>query len=206
MPETRKGLTAAQRFAKRAFDLLLAVFGLALTFWIILIVWLLASLETYKNGFFCQARVGRNGRIFKVIKIRTMGDVQGINSPVTTLTDQRITRLGRIWRWARIDELPQLINVLKGDMSFVGPRPDVPGYADKLSGKDRIILSVRPGITGPATLKYQDEEILLEARENPEKYNDEVLWPDKVRLNRAYVENWSFLKDLRYIWQTVVKA
>ncbi|MGM0760450.1 MAG: sugar transferase, partial [Thermodesulfobacteriota bacterium] len=104
----------------------------------------------------------------------------------------------------KIDALPQLINALKGDMSFVGPRPDVPGYADLLEGEDRVILSVRPGITGPATLHYRDEEALLAEQDDPEAYNRDVIWPDKVRLNREYVENWSFRKDLQYIWQTVV--
>jgi lipopolysaccharide/colanic/teichoic acid biosynthesis glycosyltransferase len=99
-----------------------------------------------------------------------------------------------------------LINVLKGDMSFVGPRPDVPGYADRLEGEDRIVLSVRPGITGPATLKYRNEENLLAEQENPRQYNDEVLWPDKVRLNREYVRNWSFGTDFRYIWKTIVSG
>lgn len=198
------GLSTAQAFGKRFFDFLGAAFGLAVTFWIILPAWVLATLDTRKNGFFTQERVGRNKMIFQVIKIRTMCEVPGVKTTVTTGIDQRITRLGRFWRRTKIDELPQLINVLKGDMSFVGPRPDVPGYADKLKGKDRIILSVRPGITGPATLKYRDEEALLAEQNNPEQYNDEVLWPDKVRLNREYVENWSFFGDLRYIWLTIV--
>uniref|UniRef100_UPI0025BFCAE4 sugar transferase n=1 Tax=Aquisalimonas sp. TaxID=1872621 RepID=UPI0025BFCAE4 len=102
-----------------------------------------------------------------------------------------------------LDELPQLINVLKGDMSFVGPRPDVPAFADTLAGEDRIILSVRPGITGPATLKYRDEETLLAEADDPEAYNSEVIYPDKVRINREYV-HWSFWRDLLDIWRTVV--
>jgi lipopolysaccharide/colanic/teichoic acid biosynthesis glycosyltransferase len=198
-----KGLTVPQAALKRGFDFFGAAFGLALTIWIILPAWVLASVDTRRNGFFSQERVGRDGRIFRVIKVRTMRDVPGMDSTVTTGSDQRITRLGRLWRRTKIDELPQLINVLKGDMSFVGPRPDVPGYADRLQGDDRVILSVRPGITGPATLKYRDEEALLAAQPNPETYNDEVLWPDKVRLNREYVENWSFWQDMRYIWKTV---
>ena len=174
---------------------------------------------------------------------------------VTTDHDPRITRLGRLFRKTKLDELPQLIHVLFGQMSFVGPRPDVPGYADKLKGEgtgvggldsgagsqtsrikkllyrfrpkvyppffwravfgnhrcpkseggDRIILSVRPGITGPATLKYRDEEALLAAQDNPQRYNDQVLWPDKVRLNRQYVENWSFLGDIRLILKTLTR-
>jgi lipopolysaccharide/colanic/teichoic acid biosynthesis glycosyltransferase len=202
MTETR-GLSPGQSALKHGFDFFGAAFGLALTIWIILPAWVLASVDTRGNGFFMQKRVGRDGRVFRVIKVRTMRDVPGMDSTVTTGSDQRITRLGRLWRRTKIDELPQLINVLKGDMSFVGPRPDVPGYADRLQGDDRVVLSVRPGITGPATLKYRDEEALLAAQPNPETYNDEVLWPDKVRLNREYVENWSFCQDMRYIWKTV---
>lgn len=198
-----KGLTPLQIVLKRGFDFLGAAFGLSLTIWIILPAWVLASIDTRKNGFFTQDRVGRNGNTFRVIKIRTMREVPGVNTTVTTGRDQRITSLGRFWRKSKIDELPQLINVLKGDMSFVGPRPDVPGYADKLAGDDRLVLSVRPGITGPATLKYRHEELLLADQEDPERYNDEVLWPDKVRINREYVATWSFWKDIKYIFQTI---
>lgn len=189
---------------KRSFDLLLSLFGLLATWWLILFAWIFASLDTRKNGFFNQDRVGKDGRMFQVIKIRTMREIPGMYTTVTTGSDQRITSLGRFWRKTKIDELPQLINVLKGDMSFVGPRPDVPGYADKLEGKDRIVLTVRPGITGPATLKYRNEEELLAAQDDPERFNREVIWPDKVRINREYVENWSFWKDMVYIWRTVI--
>ena len=188
---------------KRSFDFAGAAVGLIATSWILLPAWLLAFLDTRANGFFIQERIGQSGKIFRVIKLRTMRNVPGIDTTVTTGRDQRITALGRFWRTTKIDELPQLINVLKGDMSFVGPRPDGPGYADALEGQDRIVLSVRPGITGPATLKYRDEESLLAAQDDPEAYNWEVIWPDKVRLNREYVENWSFGKDLKYIWKTV---
>jgi lipopolysaccharide/colanic/teichoic acid biosynthesis glycosyltransferase len=203
MLDSVETLSPLQAALKRGFDFLGAAFGLALTIWIILPAWVLASIDTRKNGFFTQDRVGRDGRIFRVIKIRTMREIPGMSTTVTTGRDQRITPLGRFWRKSKIDELPQLINVFKGDMSFVGPRPDVPGYADRLQGDDRIVLSVRPGITGPATLKYRDEEALLAEQADPERYNNEVLWPDKVRINREYVENWSFLGDVRYIWETV---
>jgi lipopolysaccharide/colanic/teichoic acid biosynthesis glycosyltransferase len=103
-----------------------------------------------------------------------------------------------------LDELPQLLNILLGHMSFVGPRPDVPGYADRLEGEDRVILTVRPGLTGPATLKYRNEEDLLARSDDPAKYNDEVIYPDKVRINRAYVLDYSFAKDMRYLLQTLV--
>ncbi len=125
---------------------------------------------------------------------------------MTTLGDPRITPLGRRLRHWKVDELPQLFNVLVGQMSFVGPRPDVPGFADVLSGEERVILSVRPGITGPATLKYRDEELLLAAMEDPERYNREVIFPDKVRLNHDYVLHWSFTMDLVYLWRTIFPA
>jgi lipopolysaccharide/colanic/teichoic acid biosynthesis glycosyltransferase len=132
-----------------------------------------------------------------------MRPVQGVETVVTTDQDPRITPLGRFWRKTKIDELPQLINVLKGDMSFVGPRPDVPGFADRLVGEERLLLSIRPGITGPATLKYRNEEQILMEVDDPEKYNREVIFPDKVRINLEYIREHSFWKDLKYIWMTV---
>ena len=197
-------LNPRQAFIKRSFDLALSVAGLLATCWIILPAWVLASLDTKASGFFIQQRIGRHGKPFALIKLRTMRLEKSPSTYVTTSQDPRITCLGRFWRRSKIDELPQLINVLKGDMSFVGPRPDMPGYADRLQGKDRVILALRPGITGPATLKYRDEETLLAQAENPQAYNDEVIWPDKVRINREYAEGWSFSKDLQYIWKTVI--
>ncbi len=197
------GLSRSQAALKRCFDFLGAAAGLMLTCWIILPAWLLATLDTGTNGFFTQERVGRDGRIFRVVKLRTMRPNAAVGTTVTTARDSRITPLGRFFRRNRIDELPQLFNVLVGHMSFVGPRPDVAGYADTLEGEDRIILSVRPGITGPATLKYRNEESLLAQAPDPEAYNREVIWPDKVRLNRDYVRNWSFRRDLYYVWKTL---
>jgi lipopolysaccharide/colanic/teichoic acid biosynthesis glycosyltransferase len=127
-----------------------------------------------------------------------------ISSTVTTANDARITTLGGIFRKLKIDELPQLINVFLGQMSFVGPRPDVPGFADRLQDEERCILSIRPGITGPATLKYRYEEQLLAAQDDPERYNEEVIWPDKVRINLDYIRTWSLAKDIRYIWHTIL--
>ena len=199
------GLSGSQAALKRGFDLLTATLGLALTFWLIGLAWLLASWSTGANGFFTQERVGRGGRRFRVIKLRTMRVDPAVATTVTTSADARITPFGRFLRRTRIDELPQLVNVLKGDMSFVGPRPDVPGFADVLEGADRVILSVRPGITGPATLAYRDEEGTLAEVDDPQAYNRDVIWPEKVRLNRAYVENWSFRKDLACLWQTVAR-
>lgn len=198
-----KGLTYSQASAKRVFDILVSSIGLLLTSWILLPSWVVASLDTRSNGFFIQKRVGRWGRIFKVAKLRTMRPVSGITTTITTASDARITSLGRFFRKTKIDEIPQLFNVLKGDMSFVGPRPDVPGFADVLSGEDRIVLSVRPGITGPATLKYRNEELLLAFQDDPESYNADVIWPDKIVLNRLYIQNWSFKQDFQYILLTL---
>jgi lipopolysaccharide/colanic/teichoic acid biosynthesis glycosyltransferase len=204
MPEKRIGLTPAQAFYKRAFDVMGAVGGLLLTGWIILLAFIAATIDTRANGFFTQQRVGRLGRVISIVKIRTMRNIEGLNTTVTTDRDLRITTLGRFFRKTKIDELPQLFNVLIGQMSFVGPRPDVSGFADRLQGDDRIILTVRPGITGPATLEYRNEETLLSRQKDPERYNREVIFPDKLRLNRAYVENYSFCKDIIYIFQTIL--
>ena len=125
-------------------------------------------------------------------------------SSVSVAGEARITQLGAKLRKYKLDELPELWDVLIGNMSFVGPRPDVPGYADQLQGEDRIILSLRPGITGPATLKYRNEEELLATVENPVQYNNEVIYPDKVRINRYYAEHYSFMDDLKMIFCTVL--
>ena len=127
-----------------------------------------------------------------------------IDTNITSSNGMRITNSGAFYRNAKIDELPQLWNVLIGQMSFVGPRPDVLGYADRLQGEDRIILSLRPGITGPAQLAYKNEEEVLANQNDPVKYNDEIIWPDKVRINREYIGNYSFFKDFYYIWKTIV--
>jgi lipopolysaccharide/colanic/teichoic acid biosynthesis glycosyltransferase len=196
-------LTLQQRWLKRVFDITIAVIGLLLTSWIILLAWVASTVTTGYSGFFTQKRIGRYGRPFYVIKLRTMKVLQEPGTTVTTDNDPRITPLGKLFRKTKIDELPQLLNVLVGDMSLVGPRPDVPGFADMLEGDDRIVLSVRPGITGPATLKYRNEEEILAAQEDPEAYNREVIYPDKVKINREYVEHYSFAKDLRYILHTI---
>jgi len=124
-------------------------------------------------------------------------------SSVSVRGESRITPLGAVLRKYKLDELPELWNVFIGDMSFVGPRPDVPGYADKLVGDDKRILQLRPGITGPASLKYRNEEELLAQQSDPQKYNDEVLFPDKVKINLQYLDNWSFWGDVRYIIETI---
>lgn len=152
---------------------------------------------------FKQKRVGQDGKLFTMYKFRSM-TVSHSGSSVSVAGESRITPLGAKLRKYKLDELPELWNVLKGDMSFVGPRPDVPGYADKLEGHDRNILKLKPGITGPASLKYRNEEELLAKIENPQKYNDEVIYPDKIKINLYYLEHYSFFKDIQMIICTVL--
>lgn len=152
--------------------------------------------------FFVQERIGKDGKPFRIHKFRTMV-VHHNGSTTSVAGESRITPLGAVLRRYKLDELPELWDVLIGNMSFVGPRPDVPGYADKLSGEDREILCLRPGITGPASLKYRHEEELLSTVENPQQYNDEVIFPDKVRINRYYLHNQSFVSDMQIIIATV---
>jgi len=196
-------LTKRQIILKRLFDIIFSLVGLIFTFWFIIIGYILATLDTRKNGFFLQTRIGLYGKPFKIIKLRTMKVIESISTTITTDHDLRISKVGRILRKAKIDELVQLINVLKGDMSFVGPRPDVPGYADKLMGEDKIILTIRPGITGPATLYFRNEESLLANQKNPEEYNDRVIYPKKIELNKEYIKNYSLKKDIIYIFETI---
>lgn len=188
---------------KRLFDVVLAVVLLILTWWVIVIAVIAASIDTRRPGLFTQTRIGKDGAPFTLYKVRTMREVPGFDTVVTTDHDPRITTLGRSLRKTKIDELPQLLNVVRGDMSFVGPRPDVSGFADLLDGEDRIVLSIRPGITGPATLKYRDEERLLAGVNDPESYNRDVIFPDKVAINRHYIENYSLGADIRYLFDTV---
>ncbi len=199
--EVASGLPPGQCNLKRFFDLVVSLLLLTPLLPVILLSAWAASRATGASGFFFQERVGRDGRTFRVVKLRTMRPVAG--STVTSLGDPRITSFGRLLRASKLDELPQLFNVLAGQMSLVGPRPDVPGFADLLSDEERLILSIRPGITGPATLKYRNEEKLLASVADPERYNREVIYPDKVRLNLDYVRHWSFTMDLVYLWRTI---
>jgi len=197
-------LSFKDNIQKRIFDIVLSVLAISLGWWLIVIAWLVATIETKSNGMFIQKRIGRRGKPFFVYKIKTMKPMDEITTTVTTSKDSRITKSGTFFRKMKIDELPQLFNVLLGEMSFVGPRPDVSGYADKLVGEDAIILSLRPGITGPASLKYKNEEDLLAQQKDPEGYNRETIWPDKVKINKMYLQNWSLKKDIVYIMRTIV--
>ena len=181
----------------------MAMVGLLSLWWLMLLVAICIKVKMPGPILFRQQRVGREGRLFMLVKFRTMLVNHGGNS-VSVAGESRITPLGSVLRRWKLDELPELWNVLLGDMSFVGPRPDVPGYADTLTGEDREILQLRPGITGPASMKYRNEEEILSAVENPQKYNDEVIFPDKVRINRLYLHDHSFFLDLKMIVATVL--
>lgn len=187
--------------AKAIFDYFLAFLLLLIFLPVILILILIATIDTAQSGLFIQTRIGKNATPFSIYKIRTMKGNQ--ESDITTNKTHRITPIGNFIRKTKIDEIPQLFNVLLGQMSFVGPRPDVPGYADCLKGEDKLILTVKPGITGPAQLKFKNEEEILNLQDNPKKYNDEILWPEKVKINLEYVKNHSFLLDLKYMLSTL---
>ena len=195
-------LSQEQQIIKRGFDIIASLFSLIIFLIPIFILILIASISTRHFGLFTQTRVGWRARSFTMFKIRTM-KFPYENNFITLKDDARLTTLGKILRKYHLDELPQLFNVLIGDMSLVGPRPDVAGYADLLQGDDRIMLSVRPGITGPATIKFKNEDVLLARQPDPKKYNDTIIWPEKVRLNKEYVKNWSFLGDLNFIFKTI---
>ena len=152
---------------------------------------------------FVQLRVGRHGRLFRCYKFRTMVPGAHKLGSITTATDFRITDVGRVLRHYKLDELLLLWNVVTGAMSFVGPRPDVPGYLDRLQGDDRRLLELLPGITGPATLIFKDEAQLLSQAEDPIAFNDEIIYPQKVRINLAYMEDGSFWRDIGYIFATL---
>lgn len=190
-------------FIKSLFDRTASFFGLLFLSPILLVVAILIRIKMPDGPvIFTQRRVGQHGRLFTMYKFRSMTVGHG-GSSVSVAGESRITLLGAKLRKYKLDELPELWNVLVGDMSFVGPRPDVPGYADKLMSDDRRMLLLKPGITGPASLKYRNEEELLAGQANPQKYNDEVLFPDKVRINIEYLDNWSFWYDIKIIVYTV---
>jgi len=188
---------------KRAFDFVASFSGLVLLSPVMLAVAAAVRLSSPGPVLYVQNRVGRQGRLFRCAKFRTMRVGADAGGSVTTATDSRITPVGQFLRRWKLDELPQLWNVLTGRMSFVGPRPDVPGYADRLHGEDRRILDLRPGITGPATLLFREEERLLALAKDPKAFNDEVIFPEKVRINREYLETASFWRDIGYILATV---
>lgn len=201
---------------KYIFDRIAALLGLLVIWPVLIVVAILIKVKMPGPVLFVQNRVGKDGKVFKCHKFRSMTVGHG-GSSVSVAGESRITPLGAKLRHYKLDELPELWDVLIGNMSFVGPRPDVPGYADQLTGDDREVLKLRPGITGPATLKYRDEEDMIAAyiSENKGKdgmtdeelalwYNDNVIYPDKVRINLYYLRNYSFVKDIQMIFCTVL--
>ena len=190
---------------KRTFDLIASFFGLFLVFPVLLIVSVLVALDSRGPIIFKQQRVGRYGKLFTMVKFRTMKVKQESSSTVSIMGDKRITRIGAFLRKTKIDELPELWNVLIGEMSLVGPRPDVEGFADQLQNESRKILELRPGITGPASLKFANEEALLASVDNPERYNREVIYPEKVKLNLEYYYQQNLMLDIKIIFATIFR-
>ena len=179
-------------FKKRIFDCIFASIAIVLLSWLIIICILIATIDTKSFGLFLQERIGQYGKSFQIFKIKTLND-----------TSKKISSWGRFLRKSKLDELPQLFNILIGKMSFVGPRPDVPGYYDKLEGENRNILELKPGLTSEASIKYAKEEEALAKQSNPLEYNDTIIFPDKVKMNLEYYYNRSFFGDLGLIFRTV---
>ena len=189
--------------SKRIFDIIFSLIGIIFLTPLFVFISILIKLDSNGPIFFIQRRIGKNGKIFHLIKFRSMSVNKSDKNTISIKGDNRITNIGSFLRKYKLDEFPELWNVLVGEMSFVGPRPDVPGYADKLQGPDREILNLRPGITGMASLKYINEEEILSKKKNPKKYNDEVIFPDKVRINREYYLNQSIWLDIKIIFATI---
>jgi lipopolysaccharide/colanic/teichoic acid biosynthesis glycosyltransferase len=181
---------------KRFFDFFFALLFLILFSWLILLLCIIAFLDTKENGFFIQERIGQFGTKFDIYKIRTM------RLPKES-TRLYVSKTGKFIRKHKFDELPQLINILKGEMSFVGPRPDITGYYDLLDGENVKVLNLKPGLTCAASLKYFNEDELLEKHINPLEYNDKIIFPDKVKMNLDYYYRRSFWKDIVIIWKTL---
>jgi lipopolysaccharide/colanic/teichoic acid biosynthesis glycosyltransferase len=180
---------------KRLFDLFFSMLGLVFSSGLLALFYILATLDTRQNGIFLQQRIGQFGQPFTIYKLRTFG----------RSTVHPVSKFGVFLRNSKIDELPQLFNVFLGDMSFVGPRPDIAGYYDTLEGENRKILQLKPGLTSLASIKYANEDELLSQKENPLLYNDTVLFPDKVKMNLAYYYNHSIVGDVKLIWKTVFR-
>ncbi len=193
-------ITRSQLRVKRYFDFVLALVLFVFLSPILIFLVFISTIDTKQWGVFSQLRVGQEGKLFRIFKLRTLKN----EKHYLGYLDKSATTIGKYLRRSKLDELPQLYNVLIGDMSFVGPRPDLQGFADELKGDDRIILRVKPGVTGPATLKYKDEERVLERQKDPEHYNRTIIWVDKVKINKKYVQNYSFYLDLAFILKSTL--
>lgn len=196
---------ARQKILKRVFDITFSILGLFVTLPLLLLIAILIKIDSYGPVFFQQERIGKNFQPFKILKFRTMGHgPDDTNSPLITVRDDtRITRVGRFLRNSKFDELPQLINVLKGEMSFVGPRPEVRKYVELFEPSYRKLLTLRPGITDPATLKFRAEERLLSNSTNWKDDYIQTVLPAKIELSSEYVDNHTFWKDIKLIVRTL---
>ena len=191
---------------KVIFDYFFAIVGVFTLIPLFIILGFCIKLTSKGPVFYTQKRVGRNGVIFSIIKFRSMTVGHGDNNTVTIAGDLRVTPFGRFLRRYKLDELPELLNILKGEMSFVGPRPDLPGYADKLKGDNRKILELKPGITSKASLKYANEEEILSKQDNPINYNNEIIYADKVKINLDYYYNHNLWIDIKIIFATIFRT
>ena len=180
---------------KRLFDLFFSILGLVFSFPLLVLFYILATLDTQQNGIFLQQRIGQFGKPFTIYKLRTFG-----RSSV-----RPVSKFGAFLRNSKIDELPQLFNVFLGQMSFVGPRPDISGYYDTLKGEDRKILELKPGLTSLASIKYANEDDVLSKQNNPLEYNDTIIFPDKVKMNLEYYYTNTIYGDIKIIWNTLIR-
>lgn len=183
-------MSKGQKIVKRILDIIFSILLIIILIVPLFFLVIIASVDTKLSGIFYQERIGQYARTFTIYKIRTLNK------------EGKSSKFGQFLRQSKVDEFMQIFNVLKGDMSFVGPRPDIKGFADELVGEDRIILTVKPGITGPASIEFKSEEELLKSHPNPEEYNREYIWKEKVKINKAYVNNYSLIKDMTYIFRT----
>ena len=191
---------------KVIFDYFFAIVGLLVSLPFLIIISIFIKLTSKGPVFYTQERIGKNAQVFTIIKFRSMVVDHMDNNTITIGGDLRITRFGRFLRKYKLDELPELLNILKGEMSFVGPRPDLPGYADKLQGENRKILELKPGITSKASLKYANEEEILSRQEDPIKYNNEVIYLDKIKMNLDYYYNNNLWLDIKIIFATIFRT
>lgn len=179
---------------KRFFDFVVALILLLIIGCPLIILIMVAKFYNGGTGVFKQIRVGKDAKLFTIYKLQTYNIQEG-----------KLNKIGKFLRKTKLDELPQLVNIIRGEMSFIGPRPDIEGYADKLEGEHRKILELRPGITGPASLKYYNEEAILKQKENPKEYNDKVIYPDKIKINLNYYYNRTFVGDIIILVKTLLK-
>lgn len=181
------------KFWKIVFDFIFAIILIIFLMPLLIILYIIAALDTFSNGIFFQERIGQHGNRFTIFKFKTIHERK-----------RTCSKIGRILRKGKLDELLQLFNIIKGDMSFVGPRPDIQGYYDQLEGSDRRILELKPGLTSEASIEYRNEEALLLQQENPLLYNDKILFPHKVKMNLTYLDNMSLMTDIKILFKTII--